>query len=117
MAFAKREDWNAYKRHRSCSMREKVLQLLGNRCANCGNNDSRVLQLDHKFGATEKQGEYLRSGTALYEALACGRKKLLDFQLLCANCNVIKKHERQEVRGIRLKRFTVCGRAEQAPAP
>lgn len=98
-----------HQKDRRKTFRDKVLEMFGSKCNNCGNSDVRVLQLDHRLGALEARDEYLRSGSSLYEALAGGRKREEDFQLLCANCNAIKKYEENEVRGIRLKRLSPVG--------
>ena len=101
-----------YQKNHRLKLRNQVLVMFGCKCAKCGNSDVRVLQLDHLHGALEPRDAYMRSGSTLYAALANGRKDPKDFQLLCANCNAIKKFEENEVRGRRS--LTLCGRTDKA---
>jgi hypothetical protein len=75
------------------TLRSKLLQHYGNECKECGISDKRCLQLDHVFGG----------GCQEYKAVAqttIYRKALKDisghYQLLCANCNWIKKQSKVE---------------------
>lgn len=69
--------------------------LLGGKCVKCGFLDFRALQLDHINGNGAKE---LKQGPAkiygYYLAHSDEVKKKL--QVLCANCNWIKRFERQE---------------------
>lgn len=78
--------------------KEKLFEILGGKkCVRCGFDDERALQFDHKFGGglkeqiTSKRG---RDNLKYYiENPNIARKKL---QVLCANCNWIKKSENKE---------------------
>jgi hypothetical protein len=82
--------------------RIKIFSLLGNRCANPYNLnhgdfllDWRCLQIDHVNGDGHSQG---KKGHEMYmkkilKAIEAGSK---DYQLLCANCNWIKRYENNE---------------------
>jgi hypothetical protein len=63
-------------------------------CIRCGFTDSRALQIDHVHGGGAQ--ELKRIHTDMYY-----RKVLADtegtYQLLCANCNWIKRHENNEL--------------------
>ena len=87
---------NAYVRRWHGVLRTQMLKRFGSRCKSCGNTDHRVLQIDHiKGGGTRDQ----RSTAQLYRyVLSLSARPLKQFQLLCANCNWIKKYENQEVR-------------------
>ena len=78
----------------------KIFSLLENRCTICGFSDWRALQVDHVNGGGNKErkannnnnntwGFYKR----ILEEIEAGSK---DYQLLCANCNWIKKWEKNE---------------------
>lgn len=73
--------------------RNETLRLLGNKCAECGVDDKRVLQVDHvnHDGANERK---CYSGAKYYRIIL---GKIIsgsrDYQLLCANCNAIKEWE------------------------
>ena len=77
------------------NLRLEVINKLGGKCIKCGFNDTRALQLDHINGGGRQ--ELLRCGThyAMF-------KKILEnpegHQILCANCNWIKRHEKCEYR-------------------
>jgi len=69
--------------------RAAVIALLGSVCVQCGFSDVRALQIDHVFGGGRK--ERLEKGwwnilTDILENGSQGR-----YQLLCANCNTIKR--------------------------
>jgi len=76
-------------------MRE-IKELLGNKCVKCGFSDTRALQIDHLNGGGSKFRKNVR-GRRYYknilDAILAGSK---EYQLLCANCNVIKRYERGE---------------------
>lgn len=80
-------------------LRAAVIAVLGGRCVRCAFTDVRALQIDHVEGGGTQERRSL-SGAAL-----C-RKILRDpasgkYQLLCANCNWIKRAERGEFVGSR----------------
>jgi hypothetical protein len=91
-----KERLNSYRR----TLRHKVLEKYGNKCNRCPFNDPRVLQLDHVHGdgAEERRaiGHYAIYLRALNDT--DGR-----YQLLCANCNWIKRIENFELRRLRLE--------------
>jgi|SRR5208282_3369093 len=71
----------------------KVFLLLGNCCARCGYNDPRALQIDHVKQYIGKRKASKRSGTGLLYAILNGKVPFTECQILCANCNVIKRLE------------------------
>jgi len=74
--------------------RAKVLDLLGNKCARCGFNDERALQIDHINGGGNHDARTKGSGWHhLYKRVMAA---LHEYQILCANCNWIKRHENDE---------------------
>lgn len=74
----------------------KVFLLLGNQCSHCLCSDQRVLQIDHVDQYKGQRKASARSGTGLYYALLNGKVKHSDCQLLCSNCNLIKRLENGE---------------------
>lgn len=89
-----------YQRERRARMRQALIMLLGGRCQRCGINDMRVLQLDHVNGggrAERRARGYSGRGHADHmRAIASVLNDEGVFQLLCANCNWIKRSERGE---------------------
>ena len=80
--------------------RTALLGLLGDKCIKCGFSDTRALQVDHinGGGSRERTEKGSRAGNNYYilKEIMCG--KLGKYQLLCANCNWIKRSENNEVR-------------------
>ena len=77
--------------------RAAALAKLGNKCCRCGFDDVRALQIDHKNGGGgyEIHIAFNDSPRIFYKAvIADGENK---YQLLCANCNQIKRIEGREV--------------------
>lgn len=79
-------------------VRQSVLERLGNKCTRCGFSDSRALQIDHINGNGKKdlkerksQFSYIKSLADMPDAELYSR-----YQLLCANCNWIKRAENEE---------------------
>lgn len=76
-------------------LRFSVLELMGNKCVTCGFNDWRALQIDHINGG----GSKVRDGQGLYRNLLQLETPELNnkYQLLCANCNFIKRYSNNEL--------------------
>lgn len=74
----------------------QLFKLLGGRCCKCGFSDDRALQVDHIDAQPLPRATGLRGGEKLYRAILNGAFPLSDFQLLCANCNSIKRFENGE---------------------
>lgn len=74
-----------------------LIKLLGNKCVKCGFDDWRALQIDHIHGGGNKERKKRKHMDSYYksiiESVKRGEKK---YQLLCANCNWIKKYENSE---------------------
>lgn len=75
-----------------------VLTLLGNKCIECGFSDVRALQIDHVNGGGTKEmkdfkGNYNRYYKNVILSVNNNENK---YQLLCANCNWIKRHLNNE---------------------
>jgi len=76
--------------------REQILQLLGNKCIRCGFLDKRALQIDHIHGRGLREMKEMK-GNASPQYLKNILKHPEDYQILCANCNWIKRVENNEV--------------------
>ena len=74
--------------------RIQMMMLLGGQCEHCGFNDSRALQIDHVNGGGchDRKVQKRRGVSPMQEIFANPDK----YQLLCANCNWIKRWERNE---------------------
>ena len=74
--------------------RHIVLAALGNKCTSCGYADERALCLDHVQGDGHRENRSSRSRyrKAIARGIPSDR-----YQLLCANCNLIKAKENGEL--------------------
>lgn len=72
-------------------IRQKLFQILGNKCCRCGYSDIRALQLDHLLG-----DGYLERNKSNKYYVENPLEAIFKFQLLCANCNWIKRVEQKE---------------------
>ncbi len=79
-------------------LREQVLDTLGRKCVHCGyNTDVRALQIDHVNGGGSQERKKLTYGIPYYRRiLESVQSNSGEYQVLCANCNVIKRMELQE---------------------
>lgn len=75
------------------SLKVKVLKKLGDKCVRCGFSDARALQVDHINGGGCKDLRS-RGRSARYREILGSKKNR--HQLLCANCNWIKRSENNE---------------------
>lgn len=84
-------------RKRAITLRSIVHQLLGNQCVRCGYNDGRALQVDHinGDGFIDRAKRFSATSYYLYVIKEI-ENKTKRYQLLCANCNWIKRHENGE---------------------
>ena len=73
--------------------RDKVFEKLGDQCNQCGFSDKRALQLDHVNGGGTKERK--KKSFMLYKLAIEDINN--NYQILCANCNWIKRYERQEI--------------------
>jgi len=92
-------------RRKYVRLKARLFALLGKSCVRCGFSDPRALQVDHINGCLEARDSQGRSGRSLYKRIVQGKVSHHEFQILCANCNWIKKFENKEVGGYRLKRI------------
>ncbi|SRR6266498_738708 len=74
-------------------VRSIALEKLGGVCVRCGFSDPRALQIDHVNGGGIREREAI-GHAAIYRKVARGDTD--GYQLLCANCNWIKRAENKE---------------------
>ena len=74
----------------------ELLAMLGGAvCVKCGFNDYRALQVDHIDVGGTKERRVLANSHKIVNAIRINKEK---FQILCANCNWIKRDEKGECR-------------------
>jgi len=82
----------AYAKTYNKNLRQRVLSLIGARCCRCGFDDARALQIDHKYGGGTKERRRFSYTTYYLHTLHHPE----NYQVLCANCNTIKRVEKAE---------------------
>lgn len=80
-----------YQRRKHKELRSAVFDLLGRACRHCGFADERALQIDHIAGNGHE--EIQRGHLVMYRKIL---KNSVGYQVLCANCNWIKRSENKE---------------------
>lgn len=80
--------------------RERVMEKFGRRCAHCGFGDVRALQIDHVEGGGIHDRGRRRTGRWSTYLKRVADDTTGKYQLLCANCNWIKRAEREEWRPV-----------------
>lgn len=82
------------------NLRKAVVEALGNKCISCGFDDIRALQIDHVNGGGSKERKTRGyKGSFHSNVLKSFLNKESKYQLLCANCNWIKRFENKEAKG------------------
>lgn len=79
-------------REYNLKLRVQALMLLGGNCSRCNNDDMRVLQIDHVNGGGTKENKKIHARGICIKAM----ENPTEYQVLCANCNWIKRWERNE---------------------
>lgn len=71
-----------------------ILETLGGKCLHCGFSDKRALQVDHIYGGGNRDRKSnIKNAQQLLRDILLNENK---YQLLCANCNWIKRFENNE---------------------
>jgi hypothetical protein len=76
--------------------RNKLMDLLGNKCSRCGFSDYRALQIDHIHGGGIKERSLFNTKDYHRHVIKSLMNNENKYQLLCANCNWIKRSENKE---------------------
>lgn len=77
--------------------RADIINFLGGKCVRCGFIDFRALQIDHINGGGIKEKNLMSNPLKYYKVICNNPQK---YQLLCANCNWIKRYENHESKKI-----------------
>jgi hypothetical protein len=72
--------------------KNRVYTKLGGVCSSCGFSDMRALQIDHINGGGKKDRKKYRTSDLYAKIL----RDSTGYQILCANCNWIKRHDKGE---------------------
>jgi RNase P subunit RPR2 len=74
--------------------KEEIYNKLGHACVRCGFADKRALQIDHVFGGGNQEHKEISSNIAFLKKVISDTTG--SYQILCANCNWIKRMEKLE---------------------
>lgn len=91
-----------YQKEYQRKIRLITIEVLGNQCVKCGFLDKKALQIDHinGDGCKDRQERKIAgkaNGSTYYKyVLQSFLKRENKYQLLCANCNWIKKYDNNE---------------------
>ena len=102
MPYALIENQRLHARRWNHRQKLAVFEALGSRCILCGFNDKRALQVDHVNGKGRQERRLLNKPGAMYfryilNSIQAGEHN--KYQLLCANCNWIKRVKNNEQGG------------------
>jgi len=92
-----KKEYILYFQKKNYERREQLFNKLGHNCVKCGNIDKRVLQFDHINGGGTKKRKHIGSNSHYKFLLELSNLKE-EIQVLCANCNWIKRVENNEKR-------------------
>lgn len=85
-----------YNRINIARLRNEIIDKFGAKCKNCGFADRRALQIDHVRGGGSKELKKNNGSKYLKNVLASFSQEENPYQLLCANCNWIKRYTHNE---------------------
>jgi hypothetical protein len=92
-------------------LRQAIIEAFGGQCVQCGFSDPRALQLDHINGDGRRLNDWRKGNRphwdlrARYTFIVTHPEEAhRTLQLLCANCNWIKRVEKKEYRRPRSRR-------------
>jgi len=87
---------NVRQRVMAKELKEKILKLFNNSCVRCNFSNIRALQIDHINGGGINDNK-VRGKTFYKKVLKSIMEDLGEYQILCANCNWIKRYENGEM--------------------
>jgi hypothetical protein len=86
-----------YSSRSRAKVRQQIIAALGGKCQRCGFDDWRALQVDHvNGGGSRHRSTYVSMSRYYKDILASAQAQSGEYQLLCANCNQVKRYEAGE---------------------
>lgn len=74
-------------------LHNRVINALGGKCCRCGNNDLRVLEVNHVRGGSSAEFKRHHPQSS-YRTVLSGERITGDLNILCANCNILYEYEK-----------------------
>lgn len=87
-----RDSHTKSQKNKQAVLREQVIIKLGGKCAWCGYGNPVALQIDHVDGGGSKIRRAGQNWYKFYKEIIGGTHPHR-VQLLCANCNMVKRHK------------------------
>ena len=78
------------------ALKEQLLDRLGPRCTRCGFSDVRILQFDHILGGGTEDKRKNPNVERKYQMWLADLNLEMKIQVLCPNCNWLKRVEQKE---------------------
>jgi hypothetical protein len=101
-----RDKWVKNNNDKICKIRRnsyikkriELINLMGGKCVICGFSDYRALQIDHINGGGSNEINRCKNTNKYYQDIKnlSNEERNKKYQLLCANCNWIKRTEENE---------------------
>ena len=88
--YCNKNDYKIFKKSYHWNKKLEILKELGNKCIKCGNEDLRVLDINHK---DRKKKERPKHSYTWSWRIKEWRKNMKNLELLCANCHRIHTWE------------------------
>lgn len=74
-----------------------IIEALGGKCVICGESDTAVLHVDHKYGQGYLENEYFQDKEEMFRFYVSNWHAEKDYlQILCMNCNLKKRRANDE---------------------
>lgn len=99
---ANKETLGEQAKRKRAEAKKALFNLLGNKCVRCGFEDSRILQVDHIRGdgfLDRPKKATRRRGAGNHAKMLRDPSLFESYQLLCPNCNWLKRIENGEYEG------------------
>jgi len=101
--FVSKDRKKEYLREWKQKKRQQLIKFMGGKCVSCGFDDIRALHIDHITGGgnierRSYRGNYMKFNKELLNGTLDKKR----YQLLCANCNFIKKITNNEDENIKM---------------
>ena len=85
-----------WKKKQYDKVRTELLEFFGKKCVRCGFDDVRALCVDHINGGGTQERKLWQNKNKIYYYKSIIEKNGEGYQLLCQNCNTIKRIEEKE---------------------
>lgn len=79
-------------------LRQEIFKKYGSKCKKCGFSDLRALQIDHVDGGGTQEFKKVFNSRRADFLKAVLKDTKNQYQILCANCNFIKRYENNELK-------------------